>query len=321
MALATPNRDGGRTDERGILRAVGKLVSGNVISGFRVRQNTTPNMSVLIGGETGIDDDLLIRNTAYRYSHPVFIDDGTAVSASIATANTSNPRIDVVVVYVDYSQTPTQTVSNNTNGVIKVAVVSGAPAAVPVRPSDSTVSAAIGAANYWAEVGQILLPANATTVTNGMITDTRTMASAVLSSSSISTPKIADGAITPTKRTGGFATGVVAAAALGSIGNKSITGVGFTPKLVRFTVLPTGTGAVQFGVGAMTTTSQYYSAVGADSGSGRTRLSGTDGVIAWGTTGATPDMKASYVSMDADGFTINVSVAQSSFAIAWEAYA
>lgn len=184
MALATSNRDGGKTSENGHLRSVSKWTTGKVIDGFRVRQNTTPNMTVLIGGESGIDDDLYIRNTALKYSHPVWTDDGNAVSATVSTANTSNPRIDIVVVYVDYGQPRSTSVENNTNGVIKAAVIPGTPAASPARPTQSQINAVIGATNYHTELAQITVPANATTITNAMITDTRQMASAKLAPSS-----------------------------------------------------------------------------------------------------------------------------------------
>ena len=44
----------------------------------------------------------------------------------------------------------------------------------------------------------------------------------------------------PAARTGGFFIGTISGSTvLNTTGNKAITGVGFTPKLVRFSVLPT----------------------------------------------------------------------------------
>lgn len=149
-------------------------------------------MSVLIGGEAGTPDDLLIRNTAYNYSHPVFIDDGAAISVTVPTANTSNPRIDVIVIYVDYGLTPVDTFPNNNNGVIKAKLVQGVAAAVPNKPTNSDILTAIGASNYYTELATYLLPANATTVSDSMITDTRVLTQPVLRSKQITPTFTAD---------------------------------------------------------------------------------------------------------------------------------
>jgi len=140
----------------------------------------------------------------------------------------------------------------------------------------------------------------------------------------IGTTQLANSSVTPAKRSGGFFIGTIPGATFGSTGNKSITGVGFTPKLVRFTIAVTGSNIsiVGIGWGAMTTTSQYYVAFGATGASATYgRIGATTGCIAWiSTSTSTPSMVASYVSMDADGFTINVTTAASNFDVSYEAY-
>ncbi len=145
--------------------------------------------------------------------------------------------------------------------------------------------------------------------------------STALADSNVTTPKIADGAVTPEKRSGGFNVGVISAAVLGTTGDKAITGVGFKPKLVRFTVMGTAsTAAIITGVGAMTSTSQFYAASIYSGVYGRN--SSTSACIGWVTGGSsTPYLLASYVSMDDDGFTINVGTANNAFSVAYEAYA
>lgn len=123
---------------------------------------------------------------------------------------------------------------------------------------------------------------------------------------------------------GGFHIGVIPASTLSTTGNKTITGVGFTPRLVRFTVLPTTNSTNAYSMyGAMTSSSQFV-AVNTHSPTGggtRTRMSSTSACIlelSGGTT--TVLVQASYVSMNSNGFTINVSTAASVFDIAYEAY-
>lgn len=147
-----------------------------------------------------------------------------------------------------------------------------------------------------------------------------------ISSSDIFTNKSISGSnntltnIPPSARTGGFHIGVISASTLSTTGNKAITGLGFTPKMVRFVSLTSGTGAVSFGTGAMTPSAQYYEWIIADSASGRSRNSGTDAAIAAAGTTGTLGLKAAFVSMDADGFTINVSTASTPGDWVFEAY-
>jgi hypothetical protein len=127
--------------------------------------------------------------------------------------------------------------------------------------------------------------------------------------------------VTPAMRTGGFQVGVIPGTTLSTTGNKTITGVGFTPKLVRFQLMPTNsTSQSDFGAGAMTATSQYGSAISYD-GTSRSRTSSTTSVLLKIITGSgAAQLAFTYVSMNADGFTINVTAALS-FDVAYEAYA
>lgn len=130
------------------------------------------------------------------------------------------------------------------------------------------------------------------------------------------------GAITPASRSGGFFIGSISGATLGSTGNKSVTGVGFTPKLVTF-ALKGGAAATDqalHGYGAMDENGTQFVHFTADSSTGAVRRGSSDSAcIAWTST-TTTQLLAAYVSMDADGFTINVSSASSTFAVAYVAY-
>jgi hypothetical protein len=134
---------------------------------------------------------------------------------------------------------------------------------------------------------------------------------------------IATGAITPVKRSGGFVAGQISAATFSSTGNKSVTGVGFTPKFVMFFVMPSAaTNASTNAYGAMTTTIQFNTWASSNSaGNTSSRNNSTTACVGWGTSSASSyNMAASYVSMDADGFTINVGTADGTFAVQYIAF-
>lgn len=112
--------------------------------------------------------------------------------------------------------------------------------------------------------------------------------------------------------------GFIPAATFGSTGNKSITGLGFKPRLVQFTPLQTPAITQNYAVGAMTPNAQYVNGISYAGGTGYRRSTKTAAVGFMGA--ANFDLLASYVSMDSDGFTINVTVPNSAFEVAFTAY-
>ena len=134
-----------------------------------------------------------------------------------------------------------------------------------------------------------------------------------------------NGAVTPDKRSGGFAMGSIPSATLGTTGNKAITGLGFTPKHVDFDLLPTdsSSGTAFFASGAMNDSGlQFYTAI-AVSPTSQSRISNTNAAFAYpsSSSSTTHSLTMEYVSMDADGFTVNVVKASSTFAVRYRAYA
>lgn len=170
MSLATSNRDGGRTNEAGHLRGVTKGFIGQVLSGLNVSQRGAgANMSVDVA-----IGDALVQRSDNTYGHPAWND--AVYNRTIATADGSNPRRDIVVMYIDYGQTPSTGVANNTNGVVKIISVPGTAAGSPVDPSGATIQAAVGSGNPYVKLARVRVAAGATSISNSVIDDLRVMA-------------------------------------------------------------------------------------------------------------------------------------------------
>lgn len=198
MALGFPNSNGGRTTDSALFHALGNAFVGSWISGFRVRQASPVGMNVLIGGESGIPDDLLVRD-AMSATFPVSNLSTQPVQASVTTANSANPRIDAVVIYIDTNVAASQAVANNENRT-KAVVVSGTPATNPSAPTPSQIKAKIGASNPYEVIAEIRVNAGTTTILDSVITDRRNPAT------------LADGRI---NRAEMFKNGVIGSDALG----------------------------------------------------------------------------------------------------------
>ena len=199
MALGFPNSNGGRTTDSALFHALGNAFVGSWISGFRVRQASPVGMNVLIGGESGIPDDLLVRD-AMSATFPVSNLSTQPVQASVTTANSANPRIDAVVIYIDTNVAASQNVANNENRT-KAVVVPGTPATNPSAPTPSQIKAKIGASNPYEVIAEICVNAGTTTILDSVITDRRNPAT------------LADGRI---NRAEIFKNGVIGSDALGN---------------------------------------------------------------------------------------------------------
>lgn len=172
MSLATSNRDGGRTSEAGHLRAIQKGIVGEVLTGLAVSQRGAgANMSV----DVAIGDAVIPRSDG-TYGHPAWAD--AIYNQVISAADVSNPRRDIIVMYIDYSQAPSTGVSNNTNGVVKIKVVNGTPAGSPADPSDAAIQTSVGASNPFIKLARVRVAAAASSITNSVIDDLRIMAQA-----------------------------------------------------------------------------------------------------------------------------------------------
>lgn len=108
-------------------------------------------------------------NTSGTYSYIGYTD--AVANQTISAADPTNPRIDVVVAYVDLSVVSSS--SNNNPGALKFFDVTGTPSGTPSAPSSSTIQAAVGAGNPWTPIANVAVAANATQIVTANITDKR----------------------------------------------------------------------------------------------------------------------------------------------------
>ena len=95
-------------------------------------------------------------------------------TVSLTAASTANPRIDAVVAYIDNGVTPTTSVVDNTNGILKFKSVAGSPATNPSAPTAQAIQSSVGAGNPYMVLAYVAVAKNATAA--GAITDVRKIA-------------------------------------------------------------------------------------------------------------------------------------------------
>lgn len=303
--------------------------TSGVLSGFTAA--SAASWTLQIGGVTGTQDVAVTKNPGGE-SELLVGTAGQSLAFIIggAPGTPGQSRTDALVVYKDPFATATV---NDGIDTVDYEVVPGTPATTgtQVPPNEATIRATIptGSLKFIAVIGYVTIAHGAGSVTVGNFTRNNSVFNTtdLIASSAITTAKIANDAVTPTKRSGGFAVGTFASPA--STGNYSVTSLAFTPKLVRFTTTLTS-GSNTFllvGGGAMTSSSQFAYAAGArGSLNGRhTRTASTTACLALLSISAgdvaSDALLASYVSMNSNGFTINFSAAGTGYTIEWEAYA
>lgn len=166
MTVYLSNRDGdGKTNEEGHYKFQTFFYDGNVATpdDLQVTQNTPLGLSVLVA------DGMYKIDTA-TYSYTGWLDASEVVT--ISSPNPSNPRIDVIVIYVDKDEDTAPAPPNNP-GVAKLMSVSGAPAGSPTVPNSSAIQSAVGAGNPYTVLARVRVGAAATQITNSDITDMR----------------------------------------------------------------------------------------------------------------------------------------------------
>ncbi len=153
---------------------------------------------------------------------------------------------------------------------------------------------------------------------DGVLLKDSKMNGSYVTDSTINTAQLTNSGVTAIKRSQVVTTGTLTFPA--SIGNQSVTGVGFTPKYVKFTYLPGASSTnATLNIGAMTTSTQW-TVVGTSTTTFSGRNSSTSACILLISGSASIIAQSSYVSMGSDGFTINHSVVTAGLVYSWEAW-
>ena len=188
----------------------GGLYSGDAFTAFETRIASSNNgsivaspsdlkvsagsgMNVTVSTGAGIIGNGTLSGVRFAIDAPVTV----AVNA----ASTANPRMDSVVAYIDKSVSASTSVVDNTDlGIIKFKSVAGTPASAPTAPSTATIQSSIGAGNPYMVLANVTVPKSSTAASSFTITDTRvTPTSAIITDNSITTPKLANKAVTSDK--------------------------------------------------------------------------------------------------------------------------
>lgn len=202
MALYLSNRDGnGKTNEEGHYKLPLNAWNGNVLNAAAV---AVSQQSPLALGVKIAPGEFKILDTSGNFSYSGW--NSADLNVAISTADPANPRISVVVLYVDKGQSTSASPPNNP-GVVKAKTVNGTPAAVPAAPNGATIQASVGAGNPYIILANVTVAAAGTQVVNANISDQRvtmTVAAnmvntAALQDTSVSTAKLQDNAVTTAK--------------------------------------------------------------------------------------------------------------------------
>lgn len=154
-------------------RHLSRLFSGNVIDGLTLVPSTGLTVTLNPGNGLipyGSGATASAREFSLVADFPITLD----------TADASNPRIDLIVIYVDLAVALPGGTPGAANldgpGVVKATFVKGTPNASPVDPTVGAIQTKIGAANPYIIVESVRVDATVTTIAANKITDRRVFA-------------------------------------------------------------------------------------------------------------------------------------------------
>ena len=166
MANKVYNMAGGLHSASAYTAFENEALGGNAVASYEaLRVTTTGGMKVTVAKGNALIrvDSELSRRVALT----------SPVDITIATADTTLPRKDLIVIYVDSSVAPNTNNQDNVNGILKLVAVKGTPNVSPQAPDDNAVLQAIGAGNPFIKLAQVTVPAGATNLSNDLILDVR----------------------------------------------------------------------------------------------------------------------------------------------------
>ncbi|NHW45979.1 hypothetical protein HAV21_03580 [Paenarthrobacter sp. MSM-2-10-13] len=154
-------------------RHLSRLFTGNVVDGLLVVPKTGLTVT-LQSGNGFIPYGSGATASAREFSLVADFD------ITLDTADASNPRIDLIVIYVDMAVSlpgGAPTIANlDGPGVVKATFVKGTPNASPIDPTVGAIQTTIGASNPYIIVDSVRVDATVTTIAANKISDRRVMA-------------------------------------------------------------------------------------------------------------------------------------------------
>lgn len=170
-AIGTNGAFGGRTSVNALNDVLATFTGAGVISGWAVAPSS--GMTVQVGGQSGLRDVAIAednngnRTTVDNISQaPVPVD--------IASAPSTNSRMDAIVGYVENPPQGSATVLDNP-AACGIVAVSGTASSSPSAPTDSAIRTALtglginGATAYYAILGYVTVPSGTTDIDATMI--------------------------------------------------------------------------------------------------------------------------------------------------------
>ncbi|TFC63702.1 hypothetical protein E3O62_02425 [Cryobacterium sp. TMT2-15-1] len=170
-------------------RHLSRLFSGDVADGLTVTPGTGLQVVLAPG-------NAMVRYGSANVASARLVSLVASFNLAIGTADVSNPRIDLVVVYIDNAVSLPTGVPTTANldglGVAKAKIVPGTAAASPVAANATAIQASVGSGNPYTVVAQVRVDAGVSVIASNKITDVR----------ALSTPVIANGSIPFAKTSG-----------------------------------------------------------------------------------------------------------------------
>ena len=200
-AIGTNGAFSGRTSPNALNDLAAAFTSG-IVSGWACAPKS--GMTVQLGGSASVRDVAIAEDNA---GNKLTINNrsGAPVEITLDGAPSTNNRIDAIVAYVDNPSTGDGTTTDNPTACGIIAV-KGTVAASPSAPTEAQIRAAIttdgatGGIAYYVVLATIQVGTNVTTIGSGVITQGNASQSlAAITDGSVTTPKLADDAVTPDK--------------------------------------------------------------------------------------------------------------------------
>ena len=169
MATYAVNLASGTTDEKGILRLLGMLLSTSGVlksTALQVTAQGTPTMQLNISGSAAADDAVFITTNGDTYHGW----NTTQTTVTIAANSTGNTMIDSVVAYINLGAGIAT--ANNPGGLVFTSVRG---AAANTAPTSAAIQAAVGSNNPYIELAHITVGNGVSSINSGNITDVRVL--------------------------------------------------------------------------------------------------------------------------------------------------